>query len=41
MSAAKRSTAVTFIALAMAEYEPCIGATDDLCTRPRSSTGSG
>jgi hypothetical protein len=28
-------------ALAMAEYEPCIGATDDLCTRPRSSTGSG
>jgi hypothetical protein len=29
MSTAERSTTVTFIALAMAEYEPCIGATDD------------
>src|SRR5215470_14272872 len=34
MSTAKRSTAVTFTALAMAEHEPCIGATDDWYTRP-------
>ena len=29
MSTAKRSTAVTFTALAMAEHEPCFGATHD------------